>query len=172
MKTLIFAILALSLAAVAQTPEPIPSAFPSTTVTFNLSPITLPGLKSTIAGAETDILISPSNSLSVGETTVTGASMLFVGGRAQYVIKPVSQFIQTHSPNLNGYQFQFGVTSSLGVVKPVDIAGTAHWGERAGVFLNYAINGQWGMGLDTEWGNFPGVQHNTWTLAFGPSFHF
>jgi hypothetical protein len=170
MKTLL-TLLILSIASFAQT-APTPGAFPETTVTFNLSPVTLPGVKSTIAGAETDILIAPSNSFQLGETTVTGSSMLFAGGRVQYIVKPVSTFIQNHSPNLNGYQFQFGLTGSAGVVKPVDIAGTSHWGERAGVFLNYAINGQWGMGVDAEWGNFPGIVHNTWTLGFGPDFHF
>jgi hypothetical protein len=172
MKTLL-TVLVLSIASLAQTePAPQTTAFPETSVTFNLAPITLPGLKSTIAGAETDILIAPSNSFSLGETTLTGSTMIFAGGRAQYVIKPVSTWIQTHSPNLNGYQFQFGVTSSLGVVKPVGTVGTPHWGERAGVFLNYALNGQWGLGVDAEWGNFVGVQRNTWTLGVGPNFHF
>jgi len=155
-----------------QSTPPNTSAFPSTTVSFNLSPITLPGVKSTVAGAETDVLLTPSNSFQVGETTLTSSSMIFVGGRGNYVIKSVSDFIQNHSPNLNGYQFQFGFTGSVGVVKPVGVVGNPHWGERGGVFLNYAVNGQWGMGVDAEWGNFPGVQHNTWTFAFGPNFHF
>ena len=172
MKTLFTVlILAFSIASFAQT-TPAPSAFPETTVTFNLSPVSLPGVKSTIGGAETDVLIAPSPEFQLGETTLTGSSLLFVGGRGQYTIKPISTWLQNHSPNLNGYQFQFGVTSSLGVVKPIGQTGTAHWGERAGAFVNYAINGQWGMGVDAEWGNFPGVQHNTWTLAFGPDFHF
>lgn len=147
-------------------------AFPTTSTQLTLSPITLPGLTNSVAGAETDVLISPSPMLALGETTLTSTSMVFAGGRFNYVIKPVSTWIQNHSPNLNGYQFQFGLTGSVGVVKPVGNIGSPHWGERAGGFLNYAINGQWGAGVDIEWGNFPGVQHNTWTFAVGPNFHF
>jgi len=148
------------------------STFPETTVSLSLSPISLPGNKSTLAGAETDVLINPSNTFALGPTSILGSSMVFTGGRVNVVIKPISTYIQNHSPNLNGYQFQFGVTSSVGVVKPVGSVGNVHWGERAGVFVNYAINGNWGTAVDVQWGNFTGVQSNTWTLAFGPNFHF
>jgi hypothetical protein len=171
--TLLMALLCVPVTVLAQvSPITPPSAFPETTVTLNLSPITLPGLTNTVAGAETDVLISPSPNLSFGESTLASSSMIFAGGRANYVIMPVSTWIQNNSPNLNGYQFQFYVTASLGVVKPVGVSGNPHWGERSGVGLNYAINGQWGAGFDAEWGNFVGVQRNTWTLAFGPNFHF
>jgi hypothetical protein len=172
----LFALLLLTALAFAQDQAPpapgATSAFPTTTVSLSLSPIMLPGTKGSVAGAETDVMIAPSNSFQLGETTVTGASMLFVGGRGNYVIKPVSTYIQNHSPNLNGYQFQFYLTGSVGVVKPVGSVGAAHWGERAGAGLNYAINGTWGTGLEAQWGNFPGTVHNTWTLAFGPNLHF
>lgn len=177
MKTLslISVLLVLAVASFAQTAPvtpPATTAFPETSVTFNLAPITLPGLKASVAGAETDVLVAPSPSFQVGETSLASSSMIFEGGRGQYVIKPISTWLQNHSPNLNGYQFQFGLTGSAGVVKPVGAGGTAHWGERAGVFVNYAVSGQWGLGVDAEWGNFPGVAHNTWTLAVGPNLHF
>jgi hypothetical protein len=178
MKTLsialsLLAALLLVASAFAQTaPTPTTGAFPETTVTLNLTPIVLPGLSNSQGGAETDIMIAPSNAFAIGESTLVSSSMVFTGGRGNYIIKPLSTWLQNHSPNLNGYQFQFGLTGSLGVVKPISSPGTAHWGERAGVFLNYAINGQWGTGFEAQWGNFPGIQHNTWTLAFGPNFHF
>src|SRR4029077_6001335 len=62
----------------AQTTPPTPtSAFPETTVSFNLSPITLPGLKNSVAGAETDIMIAPSGSFEVGETTIASSQFVF-----------------------------------------------------------------------------------------------
>jgi hypothetical protein len=175
MKYLLAAVILSVAVCFAQAVPPAPgatAAFPTTTMSLSLTPMTLPGVKGSIAGAETDVMVKPSNTFSVGETTLVNSAMIFVGGRGEYVIAPISTYIQNHSPNLNGYQFQFGLTGSAGVVKPVSSVGAPHWGERAGVFMNYAINGTWGAGIDAEWGNFPGTVHNTWTLAFGPSIHF
>lgn len=175
MKILI-AILAMTIAVSAQKAAPHtaanPSAFPETSVSINLAPINLPGLKTSVAGVETDVMIAPSEYLSLGETTIVSPSMVFTGGRYNYQVEAVSSWIQNHSPNLNGYQFQFYLTGSAGVVKPVGSTGTGHWGERAGIGLNYAISGTWGTAFEAQWGNFPGVAHTTWTLAFGPNVHF
>jgi len=75
---------------------------------------------------------------------------------------------------LNGYQFQLGITASAGVVRTPVGAGVnaSHWGERAGLFLNYAINGTVGLGFEGQWTNLPGYAHTTYSLAFGPNFHF
>lgn len=147
-------------------------AFPSTTTSINFNPITLPGVKSSVAGMQTDVLIAPSNTFQLGPSTLVNSDMVFAGGKGVYFIQAVSNWIQNHSTNLNGYQWQFGLTGTLGVVKPVGTVGTAHWGESAGVVVNYAVNGTWGMGLDAEWINLPGVQHNGFKLGFGPNLHF
>jgi hypothetical protein len=146
----------LSIGAVAQMQAP--SAFPSTTYNFNLTPITLPGVKTTASGAETDIKFHP--------TTI------FVGGRGDYVIPQFSKWLNNISPSLNGYQFELGLTGSLGTVKAFGVSSSAHWGERAGIFLNYAVSGTTGLGAEFQWNNFPGYAHNVPSIAFGPNFHF
>lgn len=165
-------LLLLSVAAFAQTPAP--SAFPSTSVNFNLSPITLPGAKTSVAGAETDVKLKITQNLSLGETTLLSGDYAFIGGRGDYVIPSFSKWLQNHSPMLNGYQFQLGVTGSAGVVRTPAAAGVSasHWGERAGMFLNYAINENVGLGIESQWTNLPGYAHSSYSVAFGPNFHF
>lgn len=172
-KALVVSILALvSLPLFAQTPAP--SAFPSTTYNFNLTPVTLPGAKTSLAGAEADIKLKITTNFALGETSLIGGNYSFLGGRSDYVIAPFSKWLQNISPTLNGYQFQLGVTQSLGVIRtPVALGSSAsHWGERAGAFLTYAVSGNVGLGVEAQWCNFPGYAHSTYSVAFGPSFHF
>jgi hypothetical protein len=150
-----------------------PSAFPETTVSFGLSPITLPGAKTSVAGAETDVFIKITPNFAIGETTLVSADYTFVGGRGNYVIPQFSTWLNNHSPGLNGYQFQLGITGSLGVSRgQLGPNGISHWGERAGMFLNYSFNGTTGLGIESQWCNFPGYAHSTYSIAFGPNFHF
>jgi hypothetical protein len=170
MKYLI-ALLIMGPLALAQTQ---PSAFPSTTYNFNLAPITLPGAKTSVAGAETDVKIKISTNFALGESTLISGDYSFIGERADYIIPQFSKWLQNVSPTLNGYQFQLGLTQSLGVVRtPLALgANQSHWGERAGMFLNYAVSGNVGLGVEAQWCNFPGYLHNTYSIAFGPNFHF
>lgn len=175
MKKFFISILVLLFSTIAFTQTtPQPTAFPSTTVNFNLSPIALPGAKSSVTGAETDLKLKVTTNVSVGETTLVGGDYAFVGGRSDYVIPSFSKWLQNHSPSLNGYQFQLGATASLGVVRaPVGVGvSQSHWGQRAGMFLNYSVNGTTGIGFEAQWCNFPGYAHNTYSIAFGPNFHF
>jgi hypothetical protein len=184
MKTVLtlLCVLVLALAVAGQTPAPTPaptptpSAFSTTTVNFNLSPITLPGAKTSVAGAETDIKLKLTTNFEAGETTLISGDYSFIGGRGDYVIPQFSKWLNNISPNLNGFQFQLGLTGSAGVTRtpsPVSTStNVSHWGERAGVFLNYALNGTTGLGFEAQWCNFPGYAHNTYSIAFGPNFHF
>jgi hypothetical protein len=168
-----FTILAVLIATVqtfSQTPAP--SAFPTTTYDFNLTPITLPGVKASASGAESDIKFHPTTNFSVGETTLISPDYVFIGGRADYVIPAFSKWFNNISPTLNGYQFQLGLTGSLGVDKPFGVVPQSHWGERAGIFMNYAVSGSTGLALEVQWNNFPGYAHNVPSIAFGPNFHF
>jgi hypothetical protein len=153
---------------------PAPSAFPTTTYNFNLTPITLPGAKTSVTGAETDVKIKITPNFGLGETTLISGDYSFIGGRGDYVIPQFSKWLQNVSPTLNGYQFQLGVTGSAGVVRtPVALGqSVSHWGERAGMFLNYAVSGNVGLGLEAQWTNLPGYAHTTYSIAFGPNFHF
>lgn len=170
--TATLAVLVLSFACFGQTQQP--SAFPSTTFNFNLSPITLPGAKTSVAGAETDIKMKISQNFSAGETTLLSGDYSFIGGRGDYVIAPFSKWLQNISPTLNGYQFQLYLTGSAGVTRtPISNGVNAsHWGERAGAGLTYAVSGNVGLGIEGQWCNFPGYAHTTYSLAFGPNFHF
>lgn len=169
----IIAVLFLSLAAFAQSATQ-PSAFPSTTYNFNLTPITLPGAKTSVAGAETDVKLKITQNFALGESNLISGDYSFIGERSDYVIPAFSKWLQNVSPTLNGYQFQLGVTQSLGVVRtPIGVGQQAsHWGERAGAFLNYAVSGNVGLGVEAQWTNLPGYAHSTYSIAFGPNFHF
>jgi hypothetical protein len=165
--------LALSVCAIAQTPAPAPSAFQDTTVSFNLTPISLPGAKSTIGGAETDVLLPVSTNNVFGETTIVDSGYEFFGGRYNRKIPAFSKWLNNVSPVLNGYQFELSLTASVGVVDlPGAVPAQHHWGERAGFNLNYSVNGTVGLALEAQWNNFPGYAHNAPSVAFGPNFHF
>jgi hypothetical protein len=175
--TLAFLCLALCLCGFAQTastptPQPAPtqptSAFTDTTVSFGLTPVTLPSRVNTLAGAETDILLNVSANNVLGETSLISSSP-FIGGRYIRLFPSVSKWIQNHS-SFTGGQFQAGLTVSLGVVK----ADAPHYGERAGFVLNYAPAGNktFGLGLDVEANNLPGVAHWIPSIAIAPTFHF
>lgn len=154
--------------AIAQTPAPPPTAFTDTTISFNLSPITLPGIGQTLSGAETDALVHFTPNNVFGETALI-SNQSFIGGRYERTFPSVANFLQNHT-TLTGGNFQFGLTVSAGVVK----ADTNHWGERAGLFLKYAPNGStnFNIGVDAEWNNLPGIAHNIPSIAIGPNFRF
>lgn len=172
MKHLALLAVLLALPLLGQTPQP--TAFPSTTYNFNLTPITLPGAKTSVAGAETDVKIKITPNFGLGETTLISGNYSFIGGRGDYVIPSFSRWLQRVSPTLNGYQFQLGLTGSIGVVRtPVGVGqNQSHWGQRAGMFLNYAVTGNVGLGVESQWTNLPGYAHTTYSIAFGPNFHF
>jgi hypothetical protein len=170
---LLSVMLSLALGANAQS-STAQSAFPTTTYNFNLTPITLPGAKTSVAGAETDVKLKVTNNFALGETTLISGNYSFIGGRGDYVIQSFSKWLQNVSPTLNGYQFQLGLTGSAGVVRTPLAKGAneSHWGERAGMFLNYAVSNNVGLGVEAQWTNLPGYAHSTYSIAFGPNFHF
>lgn len=162
----------LSLPLLAQTTPP--SAFEDTTINFNLTPLTLPGAKQSAPGAETDVKLNVTTNNTIGETTLISSAYSFIGGRYDRTIPQFSAWLNNVSPSLNGFNFQLGLTGSLGVVRtPLSLGNNAeHWGERAGVFLNYKVSNSMGLAVETQWCNFPGYAHNTYSVAVGPNFHF
>jgi len=147
------------------------SAFTETTVNFNLTPVNLPGLNS-LTGAETDGKVQFTNNFDGGPTSLLSNTFVFAGGRGDYLIQPLSKLLNNLSPSLNGYQFQFGATGSIGVVKPVGSSGSSRWGERVGMFINYKLSATTGLALEIQANNFPGYSRWTPSFAFGPNFHF
>lgn len=176
MKALIVAVF-LTAAAFAQTvavPVPPPNAFSDTTINFNLTPITLPGTNNgTLSGAETDVTFPLTTNNIFGETTLIGEST-FVGGRYERVIPSVAKYLQNHTA-LTGGNFQFAVTSSLGVVRGVKTS----WGGRAGFSLKYAPAGStsFNIGFEAQANylpNYAGPNSQHWipSIAVGPNFRF
>jgi len=162
--------LALPLLVVAQTPTPSPTPFGGTSVSFGLTPITLPSVGQTLAGAETDTLFHFTNYNLVGATVLVSSST-FVGGRYNRIFPSVSTWLQNHTA-LTGNQFQVGFTASGGVIE----SGKTQWGGRGGFFVNYALNGSWAMGFEAQANYLPGIVTGTskWapSIAVGPNFHF
>ena len=173
MKYLFACILILSAVAFAQSTPP--SVFNSTTMSFSLTPITLPGTaQGTLSGAETDVLFPFTTNNMFGETTLVGEST-FIGGRYNRVFPSVAKYLENHTA-LTGANFQFGLTSSLGVVKS---SVKPSWGGRAGFFLNYAPAGSqnFAIGFEAQANylpNYSGPNSRHWipSVAVGPNFRF
>lgn len=158
----------LALPAFAQAP---PSAFATTSFSFNLSPINLPGVNS-IAGAETDAMFPLTTNNRFGETTLIGSST-FIGGRYDRVFPVIANYLQSHTA-LTGGNFEAGLTSSLGVVKNANTS----WGGRAGLFVRWAPAGStnFNVAFEAQANYLPGYATNSphWvpSLAVGPNFRF
>lgn len=168
---LVVAVLLLATLSFAQAP---PNAFSGTSISFNLTPLTLPGTsQGTLSGAETDVTFPLTTNNIFGETTLIGEST-FVGGRYERVFPSIAKYLQEHTA-LTGGNFQFAVTSSLGVVKGAKNS----WGGRAGFSLKYAPAGStsFNIGFEAQ-ANYlpnyagPNSQHWVPSLAIGPNFRF
>lgn len=165
---LAFLCLSLTLCFAQTTPTPA-TPFSSTSVSFSLTPITLPSVGQTLAAAETDTLFHFTTNNLIGATVLV-SSESFVGGRYNRVFPSVSTWLQNHTA-LQGNQFEVGLTLSGGVVE----AAKVQWGGRGGVFINYALNGSWAMGFEAQANYLPGIITNgKWipSFAIGPNFHF
>lgn len=144
------------------------ATFDTTTISFALTPVVLPGIGQSLAGAETDVMYAVTTNNSFGITTLI-SNDTFVGGRYERTFPTIAAWLQNHT-NLTGAQFRAGVTGSLGVVK----ASTNYWGEGAGIFVKWMPQGQttFSMGFDVEAVNLPGISHWTPKIAISPSFSF
>jgi|HubBroStandDraft_1064217.scaffolds.fasta_scaffold27740_3 hypothetical protein len=162
-------LVSLTVSLVAQTPTPSPTPFPTSSVSFSLTPITLPSVGTTLAGAETDTLFHFTTNNLVGATILVSSST-FVGGRYNRIFPSVSTWLQNHTA-LQGNLFEVGVTASGGVVE----SAKTQWGGRGGFFVNYALNNSWAMGFEAQANYLPGLNGTQkWvpSIAVGPSFHF
>lgn len=172
MKTLLaFLVLSVTVA-FAQAP---PNAFAATSFSFNLSPISLPNLGSSISGAETDALFPLTTNNYLGETTLIGSNT-FIGGRYDRVFPTIAKYLQNHTA-LTGGNFQAGITASAGVLRE---SPKNTWGGRAGFFLRYAPAGStsFNIGFEAQANYLPGyggasqVSHWVPSIAIGPNFRF
>ena len=169
--TAIAIVLILAVAGLAQTPVTATTpqgAFMSTTYNFSLTPITLPGSGTTLAGVETDDLINFSTNNALGYTGLI-SSQPFLGGRYDRGIPQVAKWLQKQTA-LSGYNFQFYVTVSAGVVK----AAKNYWGERGGLGLRWAPSGSsnFSVAFEAQANNLPGISHWVPSLTVSPQFRF
>jgi hypothetical protein len=148
----------------------------STTYTFALAPVSVPGLGQTVAGTEAIVAVQISNSVSLGETNIIapGNNFQYFGGRGFYQIDWLSKKLNNISPTLNGLQFQFIPTLSVGVGRITAPVTQQHIGFTAGGIVNYRFgaSGTWALGGKVEYAKFPGLKNNGWIASFGPSLHF
>lgn len=161
-------VLSLATLASSQTPTTPPSAFSATTISFGLSPLTLPGTDQTLTGMETDAMIHFTPNNIFGSTTLISTEP-FIGGRYDRVFPSIANFLENHTA-LTGGHYEAYATVSFGVVK----ADRSHYGERAGIGLRYAPNGSdnFDVGVEIQWNNLPGIAHNKPSVVVGPHFRF
>lgn len=168
MKKVLITILFFCSLSFAQTTQP-QTPFQASSISFSLTPVTLPGYGQTLAGAETDTLFHFTTNNVVGATALISSSS-FVGGRYNRIFPSVSTWLQNHTA-LTGNQFEVGFTLSGGVVE----ATKSQWGGRSGFFVNYALNNTWAMGFEAQANYLPGIAtEGKWapSIAIGPNFHF
>jgi len=138
------------------------------TVSFGLTPITLPNAPSSIAGAESDVVLPFTTNNWIGETSIVSSNYSFVGGKYMRILPAVGKYMAAQ--NAMFANSDIGLTASAGVVF---VNGKKHWGSTAGMFWLQNINDTWGMGFDAEAVRFPDVADKwTWKLAVGPQLKF
>lgn len=145
---------------------------PTTSFTINLTPITLPGGHTSVAGVESGMSLRLTNNLDVKESNLTGTGLQFYGGGFNYHIPALSTYLNNRSPNINGLLFDFYLTGTVGSVLTPNSPAGGHWGERIGGGANYSLNGTWSLGAEVQYAKFPGYANNTYTVAIGPKISF
>lgn len=150
-------------------------AFNGNTMSFALTPVTLPSFGKTLSGAQTDELFSLTTNNQFGATFLVSSST-YVGVRYKRTLAGVSSWLQNHTA-LTGNHFQAGLSFSGGTVK----ASKTQWGADGSFFLNYAPNGSnnWAVAIDAGAGYFPGIVNAAGgsakfipKLTIGPLFTF
>lgn len=150
-------------------------AFQESTISIGLTPITLPSLGQTLAGAQTDTVFNLTTNNQLGATALISNSS-YIGPRVNRILPSVSSWLQNHTA-LSGSQFQCGLTFSAGIVE----ASKKQWGGDGGFFCNYAPSGTsaWAVAFQGGAAYLPGITnadggHAKWIpkIAIGPQFKF
>jgi hypothetical protein len=176
MKTLALAFLCLaaSLAGFAQTAAPAApaSAFPTTTFSVSLTPISLPGGRTSVMGTENGVALAITPKFTAQNFNIVSTTFNYFALGGKYFIPSLSKALNNASPTLKGFNFQFYLTANVGAVKVLGGPPAGHWGETVGGGINYALNGSVGLGVEAQYAKLPGYGNNTYLVAFGPNFHF
>lgn len=160
------------------TASPAPAATTTTTFAMTASALALPGNHQTVSGSVSGIMFSPTSKFDFREDNLVPAvpgQLAFFGG-FNYHLPPISTAIQ-NGTNLNGFNFDFYLTGSLGVTRITDSSNNtaSHYAGLAGVGVNYKLSkgGTWAMGFEARAARLPGMASG-WTavISLGPSIHF
>jgi hypothetical protein len=148
----------------------------ATTFSLTASPLMVPGstsggstLAATITGI--NLTITPNFDLRQDNIITTDTKLQGYFGGFNYRIPQLSAGLNSISPNLNGYNFQFYITGSAGA----DVVnGARHYAFLAGGGLNYKLTsgGAWTLGAEVRYAKLPGYNNNTMIVSVGPTFHF
>lgn len=160
----------------AQTPTPAVDTFSTT-----LSAVNLPGSNgSTLAGtlAGFTYKVTPDFALKQTNLLSSGAATNGFYGGGDYTLPFLSKKLNNMSPTTNGYDFQFQITGSVGVLRVTMPTGQVnqHWSAMFGGRVNYAIKGSktFSLGLEVQdlYASRDLPKKNNLLIALGPSIHF
>ncbi len=166
---LLAALALLSAPAFAQT------STPNNTFSVNLSALSLPGGKQTVAATDAGATFNLTQNLQLREDNLIApaSNFQFFGAGFNYYLPVLSTKLNNVSPTLSGARFQFWITASAGIDRITNIS-AQHYAFRGGGGVAYDLtgSGKWTFGAEVQYGKFPGLQNNTWTAAISPAFHF
>jgi len=151
------------------------------TFSTTLSAVNLPGSGgSTMAGTIAGLNLKITENFALRQTSLisSGAATNGFFGGGNYTLPVLSKKLNDISPNLNGYDFQFQVTGSVGALRVSDATGNVHsnWAALFGGRVNYAIKGSKTYGLAVEiqdlYASRALPHKNNLLVALGPTIRF
>lgn len=172
---LVFALVALVASVAFAQNAPLPTS----TFSFNASPMSLPGAKGTFVGTDAGVTFSPTANFDLAEHNIVssdGKLSSFMGG-VSYRLPALSLKANNMMPTVSGFRLLFGVSALVGIDRVKDVLGNTrqHYSALALATFSYALNSTatWQFGGNVGMARFPGFATG-WTpvLEVGPQFHF
>lgn len=149
------------------------------TFTLNGAPIALPGNKATFVGSVSGMEMQITKNFSLREDNVIDSTTNMQGffGGFDYTLPALSTKLNSASPTLNGYKFQFYFTASAGtdrISDPIAKTTAQHYAFLGGGGVRYDLtnSGRWSLGAEVRWAKLPGFANNTVIVSLGPALHF
>lgn len=164
-------VLSLAIAGLAQVPNPDPAPGTSTSFTMNLTPVTLPGNKTTLTGVSSGIAFTVTPNFDVKELNLNSSGDSYYGFGANYRLPIISTALNNVSPNINFLAFQFYLNGTVGANYGPG-ATQSHWSETVGGGVDYYINNTWSFGGEADYAHLVGYNNKALILFIGPKLHF
>lgn len=169
----ILAVLLFAALSYAQSGPPSPDPTPGSTTSFamNLTPVTLPGGHTTLAGISSGVAFTISPNFDVKNLNIAASNLQYYSAGFNYRLPVISKALNNVSPNINFLAFQPYVNATVGA----DYAygqSSSHYALTAGGGVDYYLNNTWSFGAEADYAKFPGFNNNTVLIFFGPKWHF